>query len=155
MSLPKIYSKDKMHKKERFWAFYWYDVEIIFFLPVNQYAFPGWGNWWNWTALHSIHFCWGWEQLAQELCSSSNLGHYKKENFTQTQAFQTSLITWNFLCCAFKPYVLNKKHTGDNFFHIFLVCLLSILFQAVALGTEAFTVTEKEGFSIPILIFKT
>lgn len=80
-----------------------------------------------------------------EICSSPNLGNCKKANFTQTQAFQTSLIILDFLYCAFKLCVLYKKHTGDNFSHIFLVWLL--FFPGCSsenTGIHSVTAEEKE-----------
>lgn len=73
------------------------------------------------------------------------------------QALQTSLIIWDFLYCALKQYVLYIKHTGDNFFHIFLVWFLSVP-PRLHLREYKHSVRQqergREGSSIPILIFK-
>lgn len=69
------------------------------------------------------------------------------------QAFQTSLIIiWDFLYCPFKHYVLYKKHTGGNFFHIFLVWLLSVLPRLRPWEHKCLE-CRREGSSIPLLIF--
>lgn len=69
------------------------------------------------------------------------------------QAFQTSvIIIWDFLYCPFKHYVLYKKHTGGNFFHIFLVWLLSVLPRLRPWEHKCLE-CRREGSSIPLLIF--
>ena len=152
MSSPKCFSNAK---RESFWASCWHDGAINHFLP----------SWWpvrnvrsrslidlNSFTLHPLLLELGTAGL--QLCSSSNLGNCKKANFTQTQAFQTSLITWDFLCCAFKLYVLYKKHTGDNFFHIFLVWLWSVL-PRLQLWEHKYSQchSKREGEMAPAFLF--